>query len=58
MLDITLFRALTFFVSLLDDTMRGGAMSKSTAVSPRLFRYERFEPVGGIAHGIGPTRHT
>lgn len=54
----SLTKWLIFWVSLPDDITRGGAMSKSTAVSPRLFRYGTLDPVGGTAHGIGPTRHT
>lgn len=40
------------------ETTFGGAMSKSTAVSPRLCRYCDGLPVGCTARGIGPQRHT
>lgn len=39
-------------------TTRGGAMSKSTAVSPSPLRYGADDPETGNPHGTGPTRQT
>lgn len=39
-------------------TTRGGAISKSTAISPRLSRKTRTLLLGGSSHGVGPTRQT
>lgn len=40
------------------DTTRGGPISKSVAVSPRLSRNKRTPSFGGRAQGVGPMRQT